>query len=151
MKRFIALAIIMVMAGGSFAAPGSARPVSIVHAKVMRDFILRYDDVSYARWSSDGKWSTMYFVKDGFHNRAVYDEKGRWQYSLIYYDEVKMPREVRKVVKREYFDSKITAVEEVQVEAGKAWFIHLEEGINCKIVKVYMDGEMETVEEFFKS
>ena len=151
MKRFFALAIFVVMAGEGFAAPGSARPVSIVHAKVMRDFILRYDDVSYATWSTDGKGSTVYFVKDGFHDRAVYDARGKWQYSLLYYDEARMPREVRRTVKREYIDSKITAVEEVQVEAGKAWFVHLDEDTDYKIVKVYMDGEMETVEEFCKS
>jgi hypothetical protein len=151
MKRFIALAILVVMAGEGFAAPDSGRPVSIVHAKVMRDFILRYGDVSYARWSADEKGSTMYFVKDGYHNRAMYDVRGVWQYSLLYYDEARMPREVRRTVKREYFDSRITAVEEVQVEAGKAWFVHLEEGVQCKIVKVYMSGEMETVEEFSKS
>jgi hypothetical protein len=150
MKSFFALAILMVMAGEGFAGPGAARPVSIVHAKVMKDFILRYDDVSYARWMTDGKGSTMYFVKDGFHNRAVYDLRGTWKYSLIYYDEARMPREVRKVVKREYYDFGITAVQEVQTEVGNAWFVHLEADGDCKIVKVYMDGEMETVEEFHK-
>lgn len=150
MKRFFILAGLLVLAGGVFAGPDSARPVAIVHAKVMRDFVLRFDEVSYARWMADDKGSTMYFIKDGFNNRAVYDAGGRWLYSLMYYNEAKLPRDIRAVVKREYFDFDITVVEEVQTKDGKAYLVHLEDESTFKIVKVSTDGEMEIREEFCK-
>jgi hypothetical protein len=150
MKRFFVLAGLLVLAGGVFAGPDSARPVGVVHARVMRDFVLRFDEVSYARWTADNKGSTMYFIKDGFHNRAIYDLKGRWQYSLIFYNESKLPRDIRTAVKRENFDQAITVVEEVQTVDGKAYLVHLEDKSTIKTVKVTTDGEMETIEEFFK-
>lgn len=150
MKKLFILASVLVLAGGVFAGPRTAKPVSIIHARVMRDFVLRYDDVSYAQWMSDGKGSTMYFIKDGFRSRAVYDAKGRWLYSLVSYGEAGMPHDIRTVVKRENFDLAITGVQEVQTEAGKAWIVHLEDNANLKIVKVTMDREMETMDEFRK-
>jgi hypothetical protein len=150
MKRFLVLASLLALAGGVFARPARPLPVSIVHAKVIRDFILRYDDVSEARWLPGRKGSTMYFVKDGFNNRAVYDLYGNWRYSMIFYQEAQLPKDIRRVVRREYFDLDITVVQEVQTEAGKAYFVHLEDQSNLKIVKVNTDGEMETIEEFQK-
>src|SRR6266404_4904922 len=104
MKRFVILASLLVLAGSVFAGVDSARPVELVHAKVLRDFVLRFDEVSYARWMPDSKGSTMYFIKDGFQSRAVYDVNGRWKYSLMLYGESKLPRDIRAVVKRQYFD-----------------------------------------------
>jgi len=150
MKRFFVLAGMLILAGGVFAGPDSARPVGLVHTRVIRDFVLRFDEVSYAQWTPDGKGSTMYFIRDGFHNRAVYDAYGRWKYSLIFYDEARMPRDVRTVVKREYFDFGITVVEEVQTVAGRAWLVHLEDKSTIKIVRVNTEGEMETMEEFYR-
>jgi hypothetical protein len=166
MKRFFILASFLAMGSGVFAGPGSGapagpgsgvlagpgsgRPVSIVQARVLRDFMLRFDEVSLARWMTDGKGSTMYFMKDGFLNRAGYDLKGSWKYSLIFYGESKLPRDVRAVVKREYFDFGITIAEEVQTTAGKAYLIHLEDKSTHKIVRVNMDGEMDTLEEYTK-
>ena len=152
MKRLFVLAGMLVLAGGVFADPVSARPVSasIIHARVMRDFVLRFDEVSYSRWIPDRRGSTMYFEKDGFSNRAIYDAKGRWQYSLLFYDEARMPRDIRKAVKREYFDFTITSVEEIETVAGKAYFVHLEDRTMIKIVKVHEDGETEIAEEFGK-
>lgn len=150
MKRFFVLASLLALAGGVFAHPDRPLPVSTVHAKVIRDFILRYEDVSAVRWLPSHRGSTMYFVKDGFNNRAIYDLGGRWLYSMVFYQEAQLPKDIRRVVRREYFDLAITIVQEVQTEAGKAYFVHLEDQSNLKIVKVSMDGEMETIEEFQK-
>jgi hypothetical protein len=151
MKRFIILAGMLVLAGEVFAGGWSGKPVSIVHASVLKDFVLRYDDVSSGRWFPDRKGSTMYFIMDGYNDKAVYDANGRWKYSLIFYGESKLPRDIRAVVKRQYFDFDIKVVEEVQVLEGKAYFVHLEDKTTFKLVKVTSEGEMETIEDFRKS
>lgn len=151
MKRIIILASMLALAGEVFAGGNSVKPVSIIHANVMRDFILRYDDVSFARWLPDHKGSTMYFTMDGFNDKAVYDANGRWKYSLIYYDGSKLPRDIRDMIGKEYFDFDIKVVEEVQAGAGKAYFVHLENERRLKLVHVTTDGEKEELEDFRKS
>jgi hypothetical protein len=150
MKKLIILAGMLVLAGSIFASPGPRLPLSIVHATVLRDFILRFDDVTASRWVKSDKGSTMYFTKDGYNNRAVYDHKGKWQYALLFYNEAKMPHDIRAVVKREYYDFDISVVEEVWATAGKAWLVHLEDESTHRIVKVNTDLEMETMEEYVK-
>src|SRR5215475_5082664 len=108
MKKSFILAGLLVLAGSVFAGPDSARPVSNVRAKVLKDFAFRFNAVRNSRWVPDSKGSVMYFNRDGFLDRAIYDKQGRWQYSLIFYHEGKMPWDIRKVVKREYYDLAIT-------------------------------------------
>jgi hypothetical protein len=150
MKKILVLAGMLAMAVGVFAGKDSPLPVSIVHAKVMRDFILRFDEVSFARWLPDRNGSSMYFIKDGFHNRAAYDLSGRWQYSIVNYDEARMPKDVRTVVKRQYFDFSILVVQEVRTPDGMAYFIHLQDQDNFKVVRVDSELNMETMQEFHR-
>lgn len=148
MKRFFVLASLLFRA--FFADAYTARPVSSVHARVIRDFVLRFDRVSTARWMPEKKGSTMYFTKDGFNNRAGYDANGRWLYTLVSYDEGQLPRDIRATVKQEYYDYAITVVQEIQNSNGRAYFVHLEDEKTIRIVKVNPEREMETVDEFHK-
>ena len=73
-----------------------------------------FADANNAMWFSDNNGFVSYFVKDGYGDRVFYDKKGHWQYSLIFYGEDKLPRDVRAAIKSTYFDMSITLVEEVQ-------------------------------------
>ena len=121
-----------------------------INAKAAKDFQVRFADASEAKWFSDQNGLVSYFVKDGFGDRAYYDKKGHWQYSLIFYNENKLPREVRAAVKSIYFDMNITLVEEVQTPGGKVYVVHLEDKSNIKILKVNDGGEMETMQDLIK-
>lgn len=148
MKRLFVLTSLLFR--GLFADAYTVRPVSSVHARVIRDFVLRFEKVSSARLMPEKKGSTMYFIKDGFNNRAGYDANGRWLYSLVSYNEGKLPRDIRAVVKSAYYDDAITVVQEIQNINGRAWFVHLEDETTVKIVKVTAEKDMETVDEFRK-
>ena len=121
-----------------------------INAKAIKDFKVRFADASEAKWFSDRNGFVSYFVKDGLGNRVFYDKKGHWQYSLIFYDESKLPRDLRAGVKSTYYDMSITLVEEVQTPAGHAYLIHLEDKSNIKILKVNDEGEMETMQDLIK-
>jgi len=121
-----------------------------INAKAVKDFQIRFADANEAKWFSDQNGLVSYFVKDGFGDRAYYDKKGHWQYSLIFYGENKLPREVRAAVKSIYFDMNITLVEEVQTPGGKVYVVHLEDKSNIKILKVNDGGEMETMQDLIK-
>ena len=122
-----------------------------INTKAVKDFQTRFADANNAQWFSDRNGLVSYFVKDGYGDRVFYDKKGRWQYSLIFYNETKLPRDVRSSVKSIYFDMNITLVEEVQTPNGKVYIVHLEDKSNIKILKVNDEGEMEIMQELTKA
>ena len=121
-----------------------------INAKAIKDFNTRFSGADNAMWFSDKNGFTSYFVKDGYGDRVFYDKKGHWQYSLIFYSEDKLPRDVRAAVKSTYFDMAITLVEEVQTTESKVYIVHLEDKSTIKIIKVNKDGEMETLQDLIK-
>jgi hypothetical protein len=121
-----------------------------INAKAIKDFETRFNSAGHAMWFTDKNGFVSYFIKDGYGDRAFYDKKGHWQYSLIFYGEDKLPRDVRTTVKSKYFDMAITLVEEVQTVNGTGYVIHLEDKSNIRIVKVNREGEMETMQDLTK-
>jgi hypothetical protein len=121
-----------------------------VNVKATKDFKGRFADASNPMWFSDRNGLVSYFVKDGLGNRAFYDKKGRWQYSLLFYSQDKLPRDIRTIVRSTYFDMNITLVEEVQTNDGMVYLVHLEDKSNIKILKVSKEGEMETLQDLIK-
>ncbi|HEY4936830.1 MAG TPA: hypothetical protein VII44_09630 [Puia sp.] len=121
-----------------------------INVKAIKDFQGRFNGASNAMWFADDNGFVSYFVQNGYGNRAFYDKKGRWQYSLLFYGEDKLPRDIRATVKSTYFDLDITLVEEVQSTLGMAYIVHLEDKSNIKILRVSKDGEMDIMQELTK-
>jgi hypothetical protein len=124
--------------------------VKNINAKAIKDFNGRFADANNAMWFSDRNGFTTYFIKDGFGDRVFYDKKGHWEYSLIFYSEDKLPRDVRAAVKSTYFDMAITLVEEVQTTEANVYIVHLEDKSNIKILKVNDQGEYEILQDLSK-
>jgi hypothetical protein len=122
-----------------------------VNSKAVKDFQARFHQVSNTMWFADPKGGYVsYFIVNGYGDRAFYDKKGHWQYSLIFYGEDKLPKDIRGIVRSTYYDLAITLVEEVQTTEGMAYVVHLEDKGNIKIVKLSDEGEMETMQELTK-
>jgi hypothetical protein len=122
-----------------------------VNTRAVKDFHGRFNHASNTLWFSDRNGFSSYFVQDGYGDRAYYDKKGRWQYSLIFYGEDRLPKDIRNVVRSKYFDMSITLVEEVQVADAMVYVIHLEDKSNIKIIKINKDGDMETMQDLSKA
>lgn len=120
-----------------------------INAKAVKDFQVRFANAD-AQWFSDANGFTSYFIKDGYGNRALYDKKGHWLYSLIFFGEDKLPHDVRAAVKSTYYDMSITLVEEVQTRAGQVYIVHLEDKDTIRILKINDDCEMEIMQELNK-
>jgi hypothetical protein len=121
-----------------------------INAKAIKDFQGRFNGASNTMWFADNNGFVSYFVKDGYGNRAFYDKKGHWQYSLLFYGEDKLPKDIRSTIRSTYYDLSITLVEEVQTTEGMAYVVHLEDKTNIKILRVSKDGEMEIMQELTK-
>jgi hypothetical protein len=124
--------------------------VKNINAKAIKDFQGRFNEASNAQWFADANGFVSYFVQNGYGDRAFYDKKGHWEYSLIFYGEDKLPHDIRAIVKSTYYDLNITLVEEVQTTSAMVYIVHLEDKSNIKIVKVDKEGEMELMQEFTK-
>ena len=121
------------------------------NSKAIRDFQTRFQKVDNATWFSDQHGFVSYFIKNGYGNRAFYDTKGRWQFSLILYGEDQLPVDLRASVKAKYFDLAITLIEEVQTNSGMVYIVHLEDKSNLKILRLSNDAEMEILQEITKA
>jgi hypothetical protein len=88
-------------------------------------------------------------MSDGAEHRVFYDKKGYWDATIKYYDEKKLPPDVRAIVKSTYYDYSITSVQEIQKGNKIVYLVHMQDATTLKSVKV-CDGEMEVIAEFNK-
>jgi hypothetical protein len=124
--------------------------VKNINNRAHKDFETRFKNAGSSLWFSDKNGLVSYFIRDGYGDRAFYDKKGRWQYSLIFYNEDKLPTEIRTAVKTTYFDMSISVVEEVQTADIKVYIVHLEDKSEVKILKVSAEGEASIIDEWKK-
>jgi len=132
---------------------GAITPVAIaeINAKVVRNFAKDYKKATDVKWikTSEGLYAA-YFVNDAVQNLVCYNKKGNFECQLRYYQEDKLPREIRGLVKGAYYDFSIYLVTEVHRNGKIAYVIKMEDKTSWKTVKV-VDGEMEVTEDFRKS
>jgi hypothetical protein len=117
--------------------------------KAARDFAERFPEVE-GKWFAAKNGFVVRFILDSIGCRAAYDTKGNWVYTIRTYDEWKLPKQVRHLVKGTYYDYTITQVEEIdRPNEHKVYLVHMYDATTWKNVQV-RDGEMVLVEEFKK-
>ncbi len=121
-----------------------ADPVSTPHVttKVDRAFIGYFKNASNLRWYEiKGKFMTK-FTMNGHEHRALFTRNGTLVYHITYGTERLLPAEVRRLVKSEYYDQKITRVLKVNQDQRTIWVVHMEDDKEFIMVRVE-DGELE--------
>jgi hypothetical protein len=124
-----------------------------INPKALRNFAQTYKNVIDVRWEKIRNGFSARFNADGVSNLIYYSPHGKWAGILKGYKEDKMPPEVRKMVKREYYDYVITFVQEAEtLDSGglPTYFIILEDNDQIKQLKIN-DGQMWVNAEFKKS
>jgi len=128
----------------------AAADASSVNVKAIKDFKSRFDKVSDEKWFAIPSGYLSYFKLDGYGDRAFYDKKGHWQSTMKFYDETKLPVEVRRMVRSNYLDFNITIVEEIDIPDNLVYLIHIEDKTSIKILRVNQDLDMDVLQEFQK-
>jgi hypothetical protein len=117
--------------------------------KAARDFAERYPDIE-GKWFAAKNGFVVRFYQDSINSRAAYDMRGNWVYTIKVYDESKMPKAVRHLVKGTYYDYTITQIEEIdRPNELKIYLVHMCDSTTWINVQV-RDGEMAVAEEFKK-
>jgi hypothetical protein len=119
-----------------------------VNIRAMRDFVSRYGDVTDAAWHRSNDSYIAVFYKDSIQHRVIYSNRGDLNYIMKYYEESRMPRNIRAQVKSTYYDYKIYVIQEIEVpEHPTVYIVNLQGETDWKKVKL-CQGEMELMEEF---
>ena len=121
-----------------------------INIKAVRNFISRYKNVNDAKWfkSSNGLFA-VYFTSEDIKSFLYYNNRGVFEYMIRYYNEEKLPADVRHLVKSKYYDFSIYQVTEVTRNNKIAYVVKMEDKTLWKTIKV-VDGEMEVTEEYSK-
>jgi hypothetical protein len=137
--------------GSSIAPSGLSYSTNLasVSSKVAKNFSKKFKNPSDLRINTLEKFTYIYCITDGVVNRVRYDKKGNWDYTIRYYQEDLLPKEVRKQVKSTFYDFDITGVTEVNVGDKTAYLVRIKDRDTWKTVKV-LDDEM-TITESYKS
>jgi hypothetical protein len=129
----------------------AADKLASINRKMAKNFTKSYsnaENISITTGERNVTFVSCYI--DGIRNRIAYDKKGHWHSTLRFYSENELPREVRHLVKSNYYDFNIAGVTEVQYDGKLAHVLSLESKTEWKKLKV-VDGEMEIIESFQKS
>lgn len=130
----------------------STRFINKIHVKAMRDFLRRDKAAANAEWMVvENGVVVKYTDKNNSHCRTVYNSRGDFSYTIKQYLESNLLREVRAMIKSQYYDYNITLVEEiVQTSKPLVYVVHMEDATTLKNIRV-SDREMEVVEEYKKA
>lgn len=118
-----------------------------INFKAVQDFKNTYTDISDETWEVPKNGYVARFVSNSVRTLNYYDKKGGWLYCIQFYDETKLPKNVRSTVKSNYYDYSITSVQEINLTKNNekpVYLVYLAYNNDHKTIRV-CDGEMEEV------
>ena len=122
-----------------------------VSSKAVKYFKKTFKNATDEKWYEMPDGYRANFTEKGVRCRLDYDKDGNWLHTIRYYDEKKLPGEVRQLVASSYADYSITAVEAIEAPRDvKFYVIHLEGHTNWINIKV-SDNEINELERIKKS
>jgi hypothetical protein len=113
-----------------------------IHA--VRHFRKFFPAVESEKWYPIVNGFMAKYKKDDVGVRVDYDKRGKWLYTIRYYTESKLPKDVRKMVRSTWYDYAISSVEEIERENQLIYILHIHEGEDWKMIQV-CNGEMAEV------
>ncbi|HEV8283683.1 MAG TPA: PepSY-like domain-containing protein [Chitinophagaceae bacterium] len=128
----------------------STGSLNVIRTKAVRDFKKTFKNVGNEKWYEMPDGYRANFTANGIRYRLDYDKNGNWLHTIRYYDEKKLPIEVRRLVVSSYLDHSIRFVEEIEAPRDTIFYIiHLEGQTNWINIKVY-DDEITIIEKINK-
>ena len=123
---------------------------STLSTKAVKDFSKTFKGASNAAWSETTDGFMAKFTKDDVETKVFYDRKGRWIANIRNYQEDKLPKDIRQMVKSNYYDFSIFLVQEVTVGDKTAYLVKIEDKTSIKTIRITDEG-MDEYEAFEKS
>lgn len=129
---------------------GKLVPIS---TRALRNFANTYRNVRGESWMKTKDGFSANFISDAIRTTIFYDDKGYWVASVKYFNEEKIPHEIRHTIKSTYYDYNIIYTQEVETtdsEGVPTYIVCLEDKTNIKLIRIRA-GEMGVWKEFTKT
>lgn len=124
--------------------------INEINKKAFRNFTREHKNVPDAKWfKSANGFFVVNFISEDIGSWIYYSKKGDYEFMIRQYNEEKLPREVRHLVKTNYFDFNIYHVTEINRNSKTAFVVKIEDKTYWKTIKIVGD-EMELVDAFLK-
>jgi len=122
-----------------------------LNMRATRDFLKRFQNPTDVLWSKSCKGYMVTCKDQGIQSRTAYTNNGGWLYTIKFYDEWKLPKDVRALVRSTYYDYHITQVDEILQHGTEEpiYLVHLKDERSWKNVMI-KDGEIIEREEYIK-
>ena len=138
---------------GEKTPPKARQYLNSINIRAVRDFMKRYATADDESWTvmDDGGFKVN-FVEGGIDYSVYYNKHGNWTNSLKMYTEDYLPRNIRHMVKREYYDHNVAQIYEIEtIKSNKkpAYIIRMEDEHSFVFVRI-QGGEMDVWKELEK-
>src|SRR5687768_7573970 len=121
-----------------------------VNIHATRDFKRNFKNATDVKWVKHENGASVYFKNDGLKMRSSYNINGKKEYTLKYYEETKMPSDLRKLVRSNYYDHNIVIVTEVNRHNHTSYLVKMENEKEYLTLKI-SDEEMTVFEKTNKA
>jgi hypothetical protein len=128
---------------------GNAR-LNNFSSKAVRHFERSFKNISDKQWYILEDGFIAYFRKDGIQMKAAYDESGNWLHTISFYQEKDLSQDMRRLIKREYYDFSIFLVVEIEKDNKMVYIVKMENRDALITVRIWED-EMQEIENYRKS
>jgi hypothetical protein len=152
MKKHFLLAAVCLTILTSVNAAGPNRVSKKISAteKAMKNFHRHYQDVSGEVWKQIKDGYEASFEADGRITKAFYNTRGNWRYTISYFKASNLPIDLIKKVKEENDKYYIAGAEKIDMPAGSAYIVHLENNTEYKTISLNENG-VKVINQFEKT
>lgn len=143
--RFAGLLALILMVSNSFSQSSNVEnlPVSLrnisyekTYSGVLTKFEKLFSNAENVTWYNVRKDFGAKFTINDLRYRVLFNKHGKLVYKITYGKEKHLPVDIRKAVKREYVEFRITAASLVEEANRSIWVIHLEDDWEYVMVRV---------------
>ena len=134
----------------NFQSVVTSKPYPKIYENVKTEFEKRFSGSENVTWETVGKNFLAKFSMGDVRKRALLNPKGQLVYEITYGTEKHLPTAIRKNVKRNYVEYKITAATFIEEANREIWVINLEDETGYVIVRVEND-DLEEVKNYSKT
>lgn len=129
-------------------------PVEI-NSRALKNFRRDYKDAVNEDWTSienggsksEGGYVCRFTLNDVVE-RAFYDNRGNWKFTIAGYTDEKLAHEIHHIVKSTYYDYAINYVNEINFADGKkVYLVQIKDKNSLKIVRIG-DGQLDEIEDY---
>ncbi len=117
--------------------------------RATENFKKEFKDGPDVKWNVESNVISASFNRDDIQTRVVYNKRGNWVHTIAYYEESKMPKDIKSLIKSSFPGYDIKGMHEIKEGNSSFDIVYLENDTSLKQISVY-NGELNVYKEFGK-